>query len=246
MVGKVVVLFRVQDFEHGTRRVAPEVACHLVDFVKQNHGVHALCTAQSMDKTARHRTDVSTAVTADFGFVTYATKRNADKVTLHGFRNGFHERRLAHARRPHKAKNRSTAFRTGQLQHGHVFHDAFFNFVQTKMLGVEFRLHLFHVEDGVRINSIRKRQEPIHVIAAHRIFRGSRLHHAHAANFVFELFFNSLAKLFRLDFLEQLVGFRRTTVIAVQFVLELANLFRNKPFLLLLGHLLAHVLLHTD
>ena len=160
-----------------------------------------------MNESARHRTNVSAAVTTDFSFVTHTTKRNADKVTLHGRRNRFHESRLTNARRTHKAKDRSTTFRTGKLQHSHVFHDAFLDLVEAKVFGIEFRLHLLHVQNGIGVNAIREREEPVHVIAAHRVFRGGRLHHAHATDFFFELFFNRLAKLLGLDFLEQLVRF---------------------------------------
>ena len=105
VVGKVVVLFRVQHLEHRARRVATEVARHLVDFVQEDNRVHALGTAQRLDKAAGHRSNVGAAVTTDFGLVTHATKRNADKVTLHRVRDGFHERRLAHARRANKAQD---------------------------------------------------------------------------------------------------------------------------------------------
>ena len=45
VVSKVMVLFRIQNFEHSACRVTSKVACHLVDFIEQNHRVHALCTA---------------------------------------------------------------------------------------------------------------------------------------------------------------------------------------------------------
>ena len=198
-----------------------------------------------MDKAARHRTDVSTAVATDFSLVAHAAKRNADKVTLHRVRDGFHERRLAHARRANEAQDGRTAFRPGKLEHRDVFHDAFLHLVEPEVLGIEFALHLLHVENGVGVHAIRQVQEPVDIVAAHRIFGRGRLHHAHAIDFVLELFKNCRRELFRPDFLQQLVGFRGARAVTVQFVLQLANLLGNEPFLLLLGHLLAHVLLHA-
>ena len=185
-------------------------------------------------------------MTTNFSFVTHTTKGNAHKVTLHGMGNRFHKCRLTHTRRAHQAKNRSATFGTRKLQDRHVFHNAFFHLIKAKMLGVQFALHLLHVENGVGVFAIRQAQEPIQIVAAHGVFRRRRLHQAHAANFFFKLFLNGGRELFRLDFLEQLVRFRRISVFAIQFILQLADLFANEPFLLLLGHFLAHVLLHLD
>ena len=246
VVGKVVVLLGVQNFEHGAGGVTAEVACHLVDFIEQDNRVHALCTAQRLNESARHSTNVGTAVSTNFGFVTDATERNANKVTLHGIRNGFHEGRLAHARRTHQAKNRSTAFGSREFQDRHVFHDAFLHLVETEVLGIEFALYLFHVEDRIGVLTIRQVQEPIQIVTAYSVFRRRRLHQLHAANFFFEFFLNRLRELFRLDFLEQLIRFRSIPILTIEFVLQLANLFGNEPFLLLLRHLLANILLYLD
>ena len=56
------------------------------------------------------------------------------------------------------------------------------------MLGIEFALHLFHVEHGVGVFAVGQVQEPVQVVAAHGVFRGRRLHQFHAADFFLKLF----------------------------------------------------------
>ena len=72
MVGEGIVLFRVQYFEKGRRRVAAHVRRHLVDFVKKEYGVLDAGLLEARNDAARHRADVSAAVASDFRFIPHA------------------------------------------------------------------------------------------------------------------------------------------------------------------------------
>ena len=79
MVGKRVVLLRIEHFEQGRGGISPEVRAHLVDFIQQDHGVPAFRPADALDDAARHRADISAAMPADFRFIPQAAKGNTDE-----------------------------------------------------------------------------------------------------------------------------------------------------------------------
>ena len=70
MVVEGVVLFGIEHLEQRRRGIAAIVGAQLVDFIEQEHGVLAAGAAQALDDAARHRADVSAAMTADLGFIT--------------------------------------------------------------------------------------------------------------------------------------------------------------------------------
>ena len=72
MVGECGVLLAVEDFKHSGSGVALVVAAHLVDFVEQHYGVHALCLLERSRDTPGHCADIGLSVTADLGFVVNA------------------------------------------------------------------------------------------------------------------------------------------------------------------------------
>ena len=63
------VLFRIQDFKHGARRVAVVVATEFVDFVEHEQGVGRSSFFQVLQDATGHGTDVRFAVSADFRFI---------------------------------------------------------------------------------------------------------------------------------------------------------------------------------
>ena len=82
---------------------------------------------------------------ANFGFVVHAAQRYAHVFASEAFGNGFSERCFAYARRSVEAQNRCFQV-VAQFQHGQMFDDAFFHFVEPKMVAVENALRFFQVE----------------------------------------------------------------------------------------------------
>ncbi len=239
VVGEIRVEFRVEDFEHRARRIAPIVVSHLVDFVEQDDGIHAFRVSQRLDKAPGHRTDIRATVSADFRLVLHAAERHPGKVPAQRFRDRPHERRLSHARRPHQTDNRSLVFRTGLLQHGDIFENPLLDLFQAKMLRVQILLDLLQVQRGIRIDSIRNRKEPVDIVARDGIFRACGLHQAHPPEFLVELLLDSRRKALFLDFPFQLVDF---VAIAIRnFALQHPNLLADEPILLVLLHFLLDI-----
>src|SRR4051812_19447517 len=105
MVTERDVLLGVQDLEERRRRVAAEVHAHLVDFVEEEHRVRGTGFLQRLDDLARERADVSAAVAADLGFVTYAAQRTTYELLVQRAGDGLGERGLADAGRPGEAED---------------------------------------------------------------------------------------------------------------------------------------------
>ena len=99
MVVESAVLLGVEGFQQSGRRVAPEVACQLVDLVQKHQGVRALGRDHGVDDLAGHRADVGAAVAADLGLIPHAAEADADILAVQAFGDGAGDAGLADTRR---------------------------------------------------------------------------------------------------------------------------------------------------
>lgn len=109
VVAERVVLSRVEHFQQGARRVAPEVGADLVDLVEQHHRVHGARLADGPDEPARQRADVGPPVSADLRLVTHTAERDAYEVAAERPCHGLTERRLPDAGGPDQREHLATA-----------------------------------------------------------------------------------------------------------------------------------------
>ena len=72
MVAELTVLLCVEHLKHGRCSVALIIAAHFIDLIKQHQWVFHAGTAQTIDNTSRHRTDISFPVSTDLRLVTDA------------------------------------------------------------------------------------------------------------------------------------------------------------------------------
>ena len=68
-----VVLFRVKHFQHSRAGISAVVATQFVYLVQDNHRIGRFGFYQTFDDAAGHGTDISFAVSSNFGFIMYAT-----------------------------------------------------------------------------------------------------------------------------------------------------------------------------
>ena len=188
VVHKVFVLLRVQQLQQGRGGISAPIRPHFVYFVQQENGVGAFGLADTLYNAPGHGADVSAAVAADFALVTYAAQRHAHKLAPDGPRNGLGQRRLAHARRPHKAQHRpAQAF--GQLADGQVFQNAFFGFVQAEVVLVQNFLGRGNIQHVLRGDVPGHIHQPVQIGARHRGLRRERGHFLQAFHLFFSRFF---------------------------------------------------------
>ena len=74
MIHEIIVLIRVEHFQHGGGRIAHITAGHLLDFIEQNHGVTGAGLFDSLHDASRHGTNIGAAVSANFCFVVHSAE----------------------------------------------------------------------------------------------------------------------------------------------------------------------------
>ena len=72
MIGKGIVLFRIEDLQQSARGISPEVLTEFVHLVQHENGIPVACPPDLLDDTSGHGADIGSAVPADFRFVTYS------------------------------------------------------------------------------------------------------------------------------------------------------------------------------
>ena len=77
MVGKAVVLFRVQHFQQCRSGIAAPVGADFVNFVQHNHGVAGAGIPQGTDYASGNGPNIGAAVAANFCFVPHAAEADA-------------------------------------------------------------------------------------------------------------------------------------------------------------------------
>ena len=187
MVAEGVVLLGVQHFEQGAGRVAPEVHAHFVDFIQQKQRVARAGLVQALQHFAGHGADVGAAVAPDFGFVAHAAQRHAHVFAARGARDGLAQRGFAHAGRPHQTEDGGLDF-VHALLHGQVLQDAFLDFFQPEVVGVEHFFGVGQVMFDARFFRPGQARQHVHVVAHHAGFGGHGRHQAQLFQLVFRLF----------------------------------------------------------
>ena len=107
MVLEHPVLLGVEHLEQRRRWIATEVGGHLVDLVQHDDGIAGARFFHHLNHLAGQCADVGTAMAADFGFVTHAAQRHADKLAAGGLGNRHAQRGFAHAGRSDEAQDRT-------------------------------------------------------------------------------------------------------------------------------------------
>ena len=135
MVVEGAVLLGVEGFQQSGRRVAPEVACQLVDLVQQHQGVGGLGGDHGADDFAGHSTDVGTAMAADLGFIPHAAQTDAHILAAKAFGDGACNAGLANTRRAYQTDDLCLHIRC-QLAHGKRFQNAVLDLFQAVVVPV--------------------------------------------------------------------------------------------------------------
>ena len=144
-----VVLLRVEHFQKGRRRIAPEIHAHLVHFVEQHQGIDDPGPLHGLDNLPRHRADVGAAVPTDLGLVAHASQRDAHEDSAERPRDRFGERCLADAGRTHEAENLSLHFRD-QIEDRDMFEDPLLGFFESEMVLVQDLPDMIDLQEVLR------------------------------------------------------------------------------------------------
>ncbi len=240
MIHEHVVLFRVQHLEKRRRGIAPEIHGHLVHFVQHEHRIPRARLAHHLDDLARQRADIRASVPADLSLVPHAAKREADELPPGGLGDRHPQRRLAHARRAHKAQN-GTARVLHQPPHRQEFQDPLFDLLEAVVIGFQHFLGELQVADLLRLLLPRHRQQPFQVVARDRGLGRHRRHVLQPLQLRDRLLEGVLGHPRGLNLLLQLIDL--ALLAAAQFLLDGLDLLVEVVFLLRALHLPLHAAL---
>src|SRR6266446_5341148 len=144
-IDKSVVLARVEHFEQRARRIAAKIGADLVDLVEHENRIARAGVPQLLDDAARHRADVSAAMTANFRFVAHAAETDPREFAAQRVSDRLPETGFANTRRPEETHNWAVTFRI-EFAHGEVLDQPFLHLFQIIMIAVENLLRLIEIE----------------------------------------------------------------------------------------------------
>ena len=120
-------------------RLAPVVFRKLVNLIQQNQRVLAARAPESLRNPPRHRTDIGSAVAAEFGFVLNAAETDAHITPSECARDALGNRCFARSGRPHEAEYILRSRRV-QFPHGEAVQYLLFDILKTVMIPFEHTL----------------------------------------------------------------------------------------------------------
>ena len=200
MIGKRIILLRVQNFQKSRRRIAAEIAANFIYFVQHEYRVIWFRTPQTLDNPAGQCADISTAMSAYLRFIAYAAQRNAHEFAGERPGNGVSQRSLACSRRTHKTQNRSFGIRL-QFAYGQIFDNTLFGLGQSVMIFVQNLSGCFNIQI-IRSSFIpRQGSNPIQISWHDRIFSRWPMHVGKAFNLPLGFFSYFVRKILLFNFL---------------------------------------------
>ncbi len=240
MVGKGVVLFRIQYLEHGRGRITPEIGRHLVDLIQQEQGITHPHLGQVLDDLARQGADIGAPVTTDLRLVAHATQGHARELAVGGAGDGPAQGGLAHTGWPHQAQDRALEL-LHPLLHREIFQDALLDLLQAIMILFQHRLGARQVVQDLGALFPGHAHQPVDVVTHHRGFRRHGGHELQLVELGHGLGLGLLAHAGLFDLFLQFLDF-------VGHVLHFTQLFLNGLHLLIqvvLALALLHLLLYA-
>ena len=249
VVAERYVLLWIQHFKQCRGRIASHVRRHFVDLIEQEQRVFHAHFRHFLDQFTRHRTDVSTAVTTDFRFITHAAQRHTDIFTPGGFGDGLTKRGFTYPRRPYQAEDRSLDFVDTALNRK-VLKDAIFHALQTIMVGIKDFLRLTQVFFDLAARIPRYLYHPVDITTHYGRFCRHRRHHFQLLQLCFRFLFCFFRHLRRVDFALQGFVFVRRVVHFTEFFLNsfhlLVQIVLTLGFLHLLFNAVANAFLNLQ
>src|SRR5437867_1469927 len=203
-IDKRVVLSRIEHFQQRAGRVAAKIRADLVDFIKHENRVPRTCAPQFLNDSARHRTDVRAAMTADLRLVPHSAETDPHKLAAQRVRNRLAETRLADTGRAETTEDRAVTLRI-ELAHGQIFDQPLLYFFQIVMVAIEDLLRLIEIEVVFAQLIPRKIGNDLDVTHNHREFRTGGWNEIEALQFALSLFHHRLRRLRFFEPLAQLL-----------------------------------------
>src|SRR5437588_4568350 len=184
VIGKGVILLRIQHFQQGGGRITTILRREFVDFVEKENRVFDAHSLHRLDNTPGQRADIGAAMSANLRLVVHTTKRNAGKLAPQCVGYRVPQGCFTDSRGTNEAKNLplTLTFRMPaaigqplpQLAYRQEFNDALLDAFQSIMVHVEDTPRLFKFKVILGPFVPWKSQYPVDVGAYHSYLGGLR------------------------------------------------------------------------
>ena len=133
MVGKGVVLLRVEDLKQSARGISVIGDAELVYFVQHHDRIGDAALLDAVHDPAGHRADVGSAVAADISFVAHAAEAHAHIFPVQRFRDALSDTCLAGARSADEQKDRAGLL-LFEIHDSDLLNDALLHFFESEVI----------------------------------------------------------------------------------------------------------------
>src|SRR5207247_5825427 len=124
---------RVEHLEQRASWIAAKIGADFVDLIEHHHWIARAGAAQLLNDAARHRGNVSAAMSADLRFVTDAAQTHAYKFSAERISNRLAKACFADTGWPEKTQNWAVSLRI-QFAHGQILDESAFYFFEVVMI----------------------------------------------------------------------------------------------------------------
>ena len=107
MIGKFLILFRIEHLQQCGRRISLKIRAYLIHFIEQEHRVIGSRVLDSVYNSARYSSYICSAVTPYLGLVANSAKGHSYEFPSRSSGYGLGYRGLAYSRRSYKTDYRA-------------------------------------------------------------------------------------------------------------------------------------------
>ena len=215
MIGKGIVLLRVQRLQQCGGRVALNVVADLVNLVQQDNGVHTAAFDHCINNAAGHSADISLPVAANFCLIVDTAQGHPHILAVHGFCQGFDDRGFTYPGRACQTENLTGEVRVAP-QHCQGLHNAVLHFVQAVMILIQHLAGTIQAHIVFGICTKRNFQALVQIIAHHSGLVGALGHFCQLVAFLEQMGFGFLIAAQLADLLPVAVRFLLGIILLAQ------------------------------
>ena len=212
------VLLRVQHLQQSRAGVAPVIRAHFVNFVQQKHRIAAPGLGHGVHDPAGHGSHIGLPMTPNVRLIVNAAQGNSRHFPVQRLGNGIGNRGLAHAGRPHQAKNLRRHLRGG-LADGNSLQNPLLHLLHAEVILIQNPPGSVHVQPLLGSDVPGQLQHRVQIIAQNRPLGRAEGLLFQPLHVLEKLLFHVLIQFQALDF--------RGVAFALVFVLALAQLILN-------------------
>ena len=168
MIREGIILLRIQHFQQRAARITAVIVGKLINLIQHHNRIRNSASLDAFHDAARHRSNVCTAVSANFRFVARAAQTDADIFPVQRPGNALPDGSFAGTRRTYKQKNRAGLFLV-QIHDRDLLQDTVFHFFQAIVIFIQNLCSFFQINRLHRLCLPGKASHEIKIIVQHPV-----------------------------------------------------------------------------